>query len=714
VVCKGFIGPNTAWLGRRDGIVAIADQNTDIGTIDMQYIGDDTTGPEIASTFPAADATYVDLSASIIIVFDEPLSPATIPEQAIVVKSNDDTPVPGRVDYDPDTYTIRFTPAGENGFDPEITYAATLQSYDNANNTITDFAGNPLSDEITWQFTTRREDDFTPPQVIATSPAHLATDIDRQVSISAVFSEPMDLESLTDSVFQISSDDGAVSGQITYYDQSRKLTIIPDSDLNSATLYTAIISTGAKDLAQNAIKEHYVWQFCTSGSYIIRTSVVPKSGGSIQPEIASVNQGDNHSFDIEINPYYSLLELFVDGVSVTPEPSYTFYDVSENHTVQAKFRCDWLLSENPVSKFSFPQTKGKSAVWYGQGESKSDIFYYHFDDVLKKYIVENITETLPGDHSEPQLNSNGHIVWSGNKDGKSDIYYYDESYIKNITKNENLPGVQSNPQINDSGHLVWYAGNYDIYYYNGSDVINLSEQSTNGAIASQQNTTVGDSITICNPAPKINNNGDVVWTACNYELYYYDSLNGSSTPIPNTPNQNFGHQLNSEGDVVWAGQQDFGLASSIYFYKKETKAVTIISDNSITFHRTPQINDEGHVVWSGHNPSYENNIYYYNGESCENITEGIDGNHQSPQLNNSGYIVWHYTYDSKQDIYYYDKERNIKVNATNNLIGTFRNPQLAGDRRVIWQGHNGDEYGIYSRYFPDYTTPLRRELAFAE
>jgi hypothetical protein len=203
---------------------------------------------------------------------------------------------------------------------------------------------------------------------------------------------------------------------------------------------------------------------------------------------------------------------------------------------------------------------------------------------------------LPGDHSEPQLNSNGHIVWSGNKDGKSDIYYYDESYIKNITKNENLPGVQSNPQINDSGHLVWYAGNYDIYYYNGSDVINLSEQSTNGAIASQQNTTVGDSITICNPAPKINNNGDVVWTACNYELYYYDSLNGSSTPIPNTPNQNFGHQLNSEGDVVWAGQQDFGLASSIYFYKKETKAVTIISDNSITFHRTPQINDEGHVV----------------------------------------------------------------------------------------------------------------------
>lgn len=56
VVCEGLVGPNTAWQGRRDGIVAIADQNTDIGIIDMQYIGDDTTGPEIISTFPSADA----------------------------------------------------------------------------------------------------------------------------------------------------------------------------------------------------------------------------------------------------------------------------------------------------------------------------------------------------------------------------------------------------------------------------------------------------------------------------------------------------------------------------------------------------------------------------------------------------------------------------------------------------------------------------------
>lgn len=707
VVCKGLIGPNTAWQGRRDGIVAIADQTTDIGTIEMQYIGDDTTGPEIASIFPTSDATSVDLSASIMVVFDEPLSPATIPEQAIVVQSNDDTPVPGRVDYDPDIYTLRFTPAAENGFDPETTYAVTLQSYDDASNTITDFAGNSLSDEITWQFTTRSEDDFTAPQVIATSPAHLATNVDRQASISAFFSEPMDPESLTNSVFQISSDDGMVSGQTTYDDQARKLTIIPDSDLNNATMYTAVISTEAKDLAQNAAEEHYVWQFCTSGSYIIHTSVIPKSGsgGSIHPEIASVNQGDNHSFDIEVNPYYSLLKLFVDGVSVTPEPSYTFYDVSENHTIRAEFRCDWLLSENPVSKFSFPQTKGGRAVWYGQGESKTDIFYYHYDNVQKKYIVENITETLPGNHYDPQINSDGHLVWSGNKDGKSDIYYYDGSYIKNITRNENLPGLQSSPQINDSGHLVWYAGNYDVYYYNGKDVINLSEQSTNRAIASRKNITIGEIITICNPAPKINNKGDMVWTACNYDLYYYDGSDGTSAPIPNTPNQNFGHEINADGDVVWMGEQDFGLASSIYFYDKETRAAKIISDNLITFNSGPQINDEGHVVWSGHNPSYENNIYYYNGKSRENITEGTNGNHQSPQLNNSGYIVWRCTYNSKQDIYYYDKERDIKVNATNNLIGIFRNPQLVGNRRIIWQGYNGDDYGIYSRYFPDFATP---------
>jgi hypothetical protein len=56
VMCKGYIAGASAWQGRMDGIVAEAGQNTDIGVIDMQYIGNDSTAPEIVSTFPAADA----------------------------------------------------------------------------------------------------------------------------------------------------------------------------------------------------------------------------------------------------------------------------------------------------------------------------------------------------------------------------------------------------------------------------------------------------------------------------------------------------------------------------------------------------------------------------------------------------------------------------------------------------------------------------------
>jgi hypothetical protein len=92
----------------------------------------------------------------------------------------------------------------------------------------------------------------------------------------------MDPASLTSTVFQISSDQGTVSGQIAYDDQTRTLSVTPDSPLNAATLCTAVISTQARDLAQNPLSEPYRWQFLTIG-YTIITSITPQSGGSIGP-----------------------------------------------------------------------------------------------------------------------------------------------------------------------------------------------------------------------------------------------------------------------------------------------------------------------------------------------------------------------------------------------------------------------------------------------
>ena len=41
----------------------------------------------------------------------------------------------------------------------------------------------------------------------------------------------------------------------------------PASDLTASTVYTATITTGAKDLAGNALASDYVWSFTTGAAY---------------------------------------------------------------------------------------------------------------------------------------------------------------------------------------------------------------------------------------------------------------------------------------------------------------------------------------------------------------------------------------------------------------------------------------------------------------
>ena len=61
-------------------------------------------------------------------------------------------------------------------------------------------------------------------------------------------------------------------------------------------------------------------------------------GGSIRPSgIVLVNHGEDKTFTITPNEGYIIGDLIVDGQSVGPDNSYTFNDVSEEHTIHAIF-----------------------------------------------------------------------------------------------------------------------------------------------------------------------------------------------------------------------------------------------------------------------------------------------------------------------------------------------------------------------------------------
>jgi len=81
------------------------------------------------------------------------------------------------------------------------------------------------------------------------------------VSPAATFSEAMDPLTITTANFTLKQGTTAVPGTVTY--AGTVATFNPMMDLASSTTYTATITTGAKDLAGNALAVSKVWSFTT-------------------------------------------------------------------------------------------------------------------------------------------------------------------------------------------------------------------------------------------------------------------------------------------------------------------------------------------------------------------------------------------------------------------------------------------------------------------
>ncbi len=71
-------------------------------------------------------------------------------------------------------------------------------------------------------------------------------------------------------------------------------------------------------------------------SYTITASA--GTGGSISPSgSVSVSHGSNRTFTVTANTGYTIANVLVDGASVGAVSSYTFNNVTANHTISASF-----------------------------------------------------------------------------------------------------------------------------------------------------------------------------------------------------------------------------------------------------------------------------------------------------------------------------------------------------------------------------------------
>ncbi|HXI84527.1 MAG TPA: ice-binding family protein [Verrucomicrobiae bacterium] len=216
----------------------------------------DTTAPTVSSTVPTNAATGVAIGGNIAAVFSEAMNPLTITTATFTLKQGL-TRLDGTVTYVGVTATFNPT----SNLAPSTTYTAQITAG------AKDLAGNPLTVNFNWSFTTGTTPDTTAPTVSATVPTNGATDVAINQTINVTLSEAMDPLTINTATLLLTGPGAtAVTGTVGYDVPSKIATFTPASSLDSNTVYIATLTTGAKDLAGNALAADFNWSFSTAAT----------------------------------------------------------------------------------------------------------------------------------------------------------------------------------------------------------------------------------------------------------------------------------------------------------------------------------------------------------------------------------------------------------------------------------------------------------------
>ena len=224
-------------------------------------IAPDTIAPTVISTIPVNGKTGVPVNSSLSAVFSEGMRPLT---NITFTLKQGLTPIAGTVSNS--GVTAIFNPTAALAFNKVYTATITTGAKD--------LAGNPLASDYTWSFTTGIAPDTSAPTVISTIPIDGEKGVPVNSSLTATFSEGM--RPLTNLTFTLKQGLTPIAGTVS--NSGVTATFKPSVSLEFKTVYTATITTGAKDLAGNPLASDYSWSFTTEKPPIDLGAAAPFGG----------------------------------------------------------------------------------------------------------------------------------------------------------------------------------------------------------------------------------------------------------------------------------------------------------------------------------------------------------------------------------------------------------------------------------------------------
>jgi len=238
---------NTTYSGRVTTAVKDVNGNAMQADYTWTFSTGSTLAPLVVSTDPANNETGVFLNKRITAKFNLPMDPISINSTTFTIQKGG-SPIAGTVTYTDTTAT--FTPAVD--LLPNSVYNCTITTG------VKSATGISMVADYLWSFTTGT---IVGPNVISTDPVNNATAVPLNKTLTATFSMLMDPLTINTSTFTLKQGANAVAGVVTY--TGTTASFVPAANLLPGVVYTATITTGAKNLAGTALANNYVWTFTT-------------------------------------------------------------------------------------------------------------------------------------------------------------------------------------------------------------------------------------------------------------------------------------------------------------------------------------------------------------------------------------------------------------------------------------------------------------------
>ncbi|AFZ42603.1 Cadherin [Halothece sp. PCC 7418] len=319
---------------------------------------------------------------------------------------------------------------------------------------------------------------------------------------------------------------------------------------------------------------------------------------------------DGHSTQTLVSDVYiGTYDLFGDQVVWTQytdqDPDYEVYFYDDNQTIR--------LTDNDLEDYE-PLVSELGVVWHERDvEANTDAELYFFDGTTIQNLTDNDIDYNFGVQISDTQISGDWVVWS------------------NRIFNEDYP-------VGEPGSIRPPADDYDIFLFDGNNVINLSE-----AYGTDTLPGTGDSIIWRDWNPQISDD-KIYWASSGYDLDWRERVGTASYLFDGQSvtqlNEVEDIRAVSEAGIVWFGDSSGGDSGIAYFYNGDT--VEPINDSGYVYN--VKISENQLVLtYAPQGWGSDYGIYTYkNGELVELFYPNSGSYGFDPEISESNIVWWGY------------------------------------------------------------------------